>query len=136
MADLQAGVEELWERRAQLAPRGGGAIAGGRGAGGPPPPGEGRAAEGGGAGPAGGPVGSRGRVPQGAGVGRGSVLGEASLLTPGIPVIDAQTGEEIGRGVVPPGSLCIQASRRRQFAGGEFGLPCLLVIRRIEPGER
>src|SRR5439155_7530661 len=68
-------------------------------------------------------IGSRSMVTQGARVGRGSVLGEASLLNPGIPVIDAQTGDELGRGVVPPGSLCIQASRRREFPGGEFGLP-------------
>jgi 2,3,4,5-tetrahydropyridine-2-carboxylate N-succinyltransferase len=27
-------------------------------------------------------------------------------------------------------------SRRRKFEGGEFGLPALLVLRRIEPGER
>jgi 2,3,4,5-tetrahydropyridine-2-carboxylate N-succinyltransferase len=81
-------------------------------------------------------IGSRSMITQGARVGRGSVLGEASLLNPGIPVIDAQTGDELGRGVVPPGSLCIQASRRREFPGGEFGLPCLLVLRRIEPGDR
>ena len=81
-------------------------------------------------------IGSRSMVTQGARVGRGSVLGEASLLNPGIPVVDAQTGEELGRGVVPPGCLCVQATRRRQFSGGEFGLPCLLVLRRVEPGER
>jgi 2,3,4,5-tetrahydropyridine-2-carboxylate N-succinyltransferase len=81
-------------------------------------------------------IGSRSMITQGARVGRGSVLGEASLLNPGIPVIDAQTGEELGRGVVPPGSLCVQATRRREFPGGEFGLPCLLVLRRIEPGQR
>jgi len=81
-------------------------------------------------------IGSRSMVTQGARVGRGSVLGEASLLNPGIPVVDAQTGEELGRGVVPPGCLCVQATRRRQFPGGEFGLPCLLVLRRVEPGER
>ena len=27
-------------------------------------------------------------------------------------------------------------SRRREFPGGEFGLPCLLVLRTIKPGER
>src|SRR5437588_11435481 len=81
-------------------------------------------------------IGSRSMVTQGARVGRGSVLGEASLLNPGIPVIDAQTGEELGRGVVPPGCVCVRASRRRQFPGGEFGLPCLLVLKRIEPGNR
>jgi 2,3,4,5-tetrahydropyridine-2-carboxylate N-succinyltransferase len=81
-------------------------------------------------------IGSRSMVTQGARVGRGSVLGEASLLNPGIPVIDSQTGKELGRGVVPPGCLCVQATRRRKFKGGKFGLPCLLVLRRIKSGER
>src|SRR5437762_10456513 len=81
-------------------------------------------------------IGSRSMVTQGARVGRGSVLGEASLLNPGIPVIDSETGKELGRGVVPPGCLCVQATRRRKFKGGKFGLPCLLVLRRIKPGER
>src|SRR5438105_12486058 len=54
-------------------------------------------------------IGSRSMITQGARVGRGSVLGEASLLNPGIPVIDAQTGEEVGRGVVPPWSIVVQA---------------------------
>ena len=30
----------------------------------------------------------------------------------------------------------VQASRRREFPGGEFGLPCALIIRRIAPDER
>src|SRR5437588_10328252 len=81
-------------------------------------------------------IGSRSMVTQGARVGRGSVLGEASLLNPGIPVIDSETGKELGRGVVPPGCLCVQATRERKFTGGSFGLPCLLVLRRIKPGER
>ena len=39
-------------------------------------------------------------------------------------------------GTVPPGCLCVQATRRREFPGVEFGLPCLLVLRRVEPGDR
>jgi 2,3,4,5-tetrahydropyridine-2-carboxylate N-succinyltransferase len=81
-------------------------------------------------------IGSRSMVTQGARVGRGSVLGEGTLLNPGIPVIDSQTGQELGRGVVPPRCVAVMASRRREFPGGEFGLPCLLVLRRIEEGER
>src|SRR5438270_2485702 len=81
-------------------------------------------------------IGSRSMIVEGARVGRGSVLGEASLLNPGIPVIDVETGKEICRGLVPPGCLCVQATRRRKFKGGSFGLPCLLVLRRIKPGER
>ena len=81
-------------------------------------------------------IGSRSMVTQGARVGEGSVLGEGVILNPGIPVVDAQTGEEVGRGVVPPWSIVVQAIRRKEFPGGEFGLPCALIIRRLEPGER
>jgi 2,3,4,5-tetrahydropyridine-2-carboxylate N-succinyltransferase len=69
-------------------------------------------------------------------VGRGAVLGEGVILNPGIPVIDAQTGDELGRGVVPPYCIGVQAGRKREFPGGEFTLPCVLVLRRYEPGER
>jgi 2,3,4,5-tetrahydropyridine-2,6-dicarboxylate N-succinyltransferase len=81
-------------------------------------------------------IGSRCMITQGARVGHGSVLGEATVLNPGIPVIDAQTGEEVARGHVPPNSVVVRADRRREFPGGEFYLPCALIIRRIEPGER
>jgi len=81
-------------------------------------------------------IGSRCMVTQGARVSRGSVLGEGVILNPGIPVIDAQTGDEVSRGVVPPWCIVVQASRRKQFPGGEFGLACALIIRRLEEGER
>jgi len=81
-------------------------------------------------------IGSRCMVTQGARVGRGSVLGEGVILNPGIPVIDAETGDEIARGVVPPWCIVVQASRRKQFPGGEFGLACALILRRLAEGER
>jgi 2,3,4,5-tetrahydropyridine-2-carboxylate N-succinyltransferase len=81
-------------------------------------------------------VGSRCMITQGARVGRGAVLGEGTILNPSIPVIDAETGEELSRGVVPPWSVAVGASRRREYPGGEFFLPCVLVIRRLEEGER
>lgn len=81
-------------------------------------------------------IGSRSMITQGARVGRGSVLAESVILNPGIPVIDAATGEEVSRGVVPPWCVAVQASRRREFPGGEFGLPCVLILRRLEEGER
>ena len=77
-----------------------------------------------------------GMVTQGARVGDGSVLGEGVILNPGIPVIDANTGEELARGVVPPWSIVVQAGRPRTFPGGEFSMPCALVIRRLAEGER
>jgi len=81
-------------------------------------------------------VGSRCMVTQGARVGRGAVLGEGTILNPSIPVIDAETGEELGRGVVPAWSVAVSAARRRTYPGGEFFLPCVLVIKRLTEGQR
>jgi 2,3,4,5-tetrahydropyridine-2-carboxylate N-succinyltransferase len=81
-------------------------------------------------------VGSRSMVTGGARVGRGAVLGAGSFLDPSIPVVDAETGEEISRGVVPPWCVGIRASRRREYPGGEFFVPCVLVIKRLTEGER
>ena len=81
-------------------------------------------------------IGSRCMVTQGARVGRGAVLGEGTILNPSIPVIDAETGEEISRGIVPPWSVAVSASRRREYPGGEFFMPCVLVIKRLTEGER
>jgi 2,3,4,5-tetrahydropyridine-2-carboxylate N-succinyltransferase len=81
-------------------------------------------------------IGSRAMVTEGARVGRGAVLGAGTILNPSIPVLDAQTGEELSRGVVPAWSVAVAASRRRSFPGGEFFLPCVLVIKRLPPGER
>jgi len=81
-------------------------------------------------------IGSRSMVTQGARVGEGAVLGEGSILNPSIPVIDAATGEELSRGVVPSWSVAVGATRPRVFPGGTFGLPCMLVISRLEEGRR
>jgi 2,3,4,5-tetrahydropyridine-2-carboxylate N-succinyltransferase len=81
-------------------------------------------------------IGSRCMIVEGARVGSGAVLGAGLILSSTIPVIDADTGETLGRGVVPPWSVAIMATRPRAFPGGEFGLPCALVIRRLAPGER
>ena len=81
-------------------------------------------------------IGSRSMVTQGARVGHGSIIGEGTVLNPGIPVIDAETGEEVARGVVPPNCVVVRAERKRTFPGGDFYLPCALIIRRIAEGER
>ena len=36
---------------------------------------------------------------------------------------------------MPPWCVAVSAMRRREFPGGEFGLPCVLVIKRLEPGD-
>jgi 2,3,4,5-tetrahydropyridine-2-carboxylate N-succinyltransferase len=81
-------------------------------------------------------IGSRCMVVEGARVGQGSVLGAGTLLSPSTPVIDAQTGEEVSRGYVPDYCVAISASRRREFPGGEFFLPSVLIIRRMDEGDR
>lgn len=81
-------------------------------------------------------IGSRSMITQGARVGDGCVLGEGVLLNPSIPVIDAETGDEISRGVVPPWSVAVQSWVPKRFPGGEFGRPCVLVVRRLDEGER
>jgi 2,3,4,5-tetrahydropyridine-2-carboxylate N-succinyltransferase len=81
-------------------------------------------------------IGSRSMIVEGARVGRGAFVGAGVILAASIPVIDAETGEELSRGVVPPWCVAVQASRPRTFPGGEFGLPCVLVIKRLAEGER
>ncbi len=81
-------------------------------------------------------VGSRCMIVNGARVGRGAVLGAGVILTDSMPVIDAETGEEIGRGQVPSWSVAVSGTRIREFSGGTFGLPCVLVIKRLAEGER
>jgi 2,3,4,5-tetrahydropyridine-2-carboxylate N-succinyltransferase len=81
-------------------------------------------------------IGSRSILTEGARVGRGAVLGAGTILTGSMPVIEAATGDEISRGKVPSWSVAVGASRRREFPGGEFFLPCVLVLRHLEVGER
>jgi 2,3,4,5-tetrahydropyridine-2-carboxylate N-succinyltransferase len=81
-------------------------------------------------------LGSRCMVVEGARVGAGVVLGAGTILSGSIPVIDAETGEEISRGVVPDWCVAVSATRPRTFPGGEFGMPCVLIIKRLAEGER
>ena len=81
-------------------------------------------------------IGSRCMIVEGARIGRGAFIGAGAILAGSIPVIDAETGEELSRGVVPPWCVAVQATRPRTFPGGEFGLPCILVIKRLPEGER
>jgi 2,3,4,5-tetrahydropyridine-2-carboxylate N-succinyltransferase len=81
-------------------------------------------------------IGSRCMVVSGARVGAGAVLGAGTILSDTIPVIDADTGEELGRGEVPPWCVAVSATRPRKFPGGEFGLACVLVLKRLTEGER
>jgi 2,3,4,5-tetrahydropyridine-2-carboxylate N-succinyltransferase len=80
-------------------------------------------------------IGSRSMVVEGARVRRGAKLGAGAILTASTRVFDAETGEELPRGEAPERAVCVGSTRVKSFAGGEFGMPCLLVLRRLEAGQ-
>jgi 2,3,4,5-tetrahydropyridine-2-carboxylate N-succinyltransferase len=81
-------------------------------------------------------VGSRCMVVGGARVRRGCMLGAGAILTPTTHVVDVETGAELPRGEAPAWSVCVGGTMPRKFPGGEFGLPCLLVLKRLPEGAR
>ena len=81
-------------------------------------------------------IGSRCMVVGGARVRAGATLGAGAILTKTTHVIDVETGDELPRGEAPAWSVCVGGTRPRKFPGGEFGMPCLLVLKRLPPGSR
>src|SRR6516164_5347663 len=81
-------------------------------------------------------VGSRAMVVGGARVRQGCMLGAGAILTPTTHVIDVETGAELPRGEAPAWSVCVGGTRPRTFPGGTFGMPCLLVLKRLPEGVR
>ncbi|MEU8267394.1 2,3,4,5-tetrahydropyridine-2,6-dicarboxylate N-succinyltransferase [Sphaerisporangium sp. NPDC049002] len=81
-------------------------------------------------------IGSRSMIVEGARVGKGAVVGAGTILTSSMPVIDVQTGEEISRGHVPDWCVAVGGTRPKEFPGGTFGLPCVLVLKRLAAGRR
>src|SRR5581483_4914245 len=66
------------------------------------------------------------------GVGIGGVLEPPNA----IPVVVVESGEEISRAHIPAWSVAVGGTRTKQFAGGSFGLPCVLVLKRLDEGQR
>jgi 2,3,4,5-tetrahydropyridine-2-carboxylate N-succinyltransferase len=81
-------------------------------------------------------IGSRSMIVEGARVGRGAMVGAGTILSATIPVIDVETGAEISRGHIPAWSVAVGGTRTKQFPGGAFGLPCVLVLKRLDEGQR
>jgi 2,3,4,5-tetrahydropyridine-2,6-dicarboxylate N-succinyltransferase len=79
-------------------------------------------------------VGSRCMIVDGARIGSGAKLGAGVIVTSSTVVIEAETGNELPRGVIPERAVVVQGMRDKQFKGGTFGLPCALVLRYLEPG--
>jgi 2,3,4,5-tetrahydropyridine-2-carboxylate N-succinyltransferase len=80
-------------------------------------------------------IGSRSMVVEGARVRRGAKLGAGAILTSSTRVFDAASGDELPRGEVPERAVVVGSSKVRSFPGGEFAMPCLLVLRTLEEGE-
>ncbi len=80
-------------------------------------------------------IGSRSMVVDGARVRRGAKLGAGCILTASTHVFEAETGVELPRGEAPAWSVCVGSTRVKSFPGGDFGMPCLLVLRRLAEGE-
>jgi 2,3,4,5-tetrahydropyridine-2-carboxylate N-succinyltransferase len=79
-------------------------------------------------------IGSRSMVVEGARVRAGAKLGSGTILTQSTVVIDVQTGEELPRGEAPAWSVCVSGTRLREFPAGTFGMPCMLVLKRLPEG--
>jgi 2,3,4,5-tetrahydropyridine-2-carboxylate N-succinyltransferase len=79
-------------------------------------------------------IGSRSMVVDGARVRTGAKLGAGTILTATTHVIDVSTGEELPRGEAPAWSVCVSGTRVKSFPGGDFGMPCVLVLRRLAEG--
>ena len=81
-------------------------------------------------------IGSRSMIVEGARIKNGAKLGAGVILTSSTPVIESETGNEISRGVVPERAVAIMATKEKEFAGGSFGLPCVLILRYLAEGEQ
>lgn len=80
-------------------------------------------------------IGSRSMVVEGARVRTGAKLGAGAILTASTRVFEAETGTELARGEAPQRAVCVGSTRVKSFPGGDFGMPCLLVLRYLEPGQ-
>jgi 2,3,4,5-tetrahydropyridine-2-carboxylate N-succinyltransferase len=81
-------------------------------------------------------IGSRSVVAEGARVRAGAVLGSGTNITRTTHVIDVETGEELPPGEVPAWSVAVSGTRLRKFPGGEYGMPAVLILKRLHEGER
>ncbi|WP_131745436.1 2,3,4,5-tetrahydropyridine-2,6-dicarboxylate N-succinyltransferase [Frankia sp. Cppng1_Ct_nod] len=80
-------------------------------------------------------IGSRCMVVEGARVRRGAKLGAGAILTASTHVLDANTGEEYPRGEIPERAVAVGSSRMKSFPGGDYAMPCVLVLRTLAEGE-
>ena len=74
-------------------------------------------------------LGSRCIVVEGAHIGRESVLGAGTIITSSTKIIDVTGPEPVEyKGYVPPRSVVIPGSYKRQYPAGEYSVGCALII--------
>ncbi len=81
-------------------------------------------------------IGSRCMVVEGARVRMGAKLGAGVILASSTRVFEAETGKELPRGEAPERAVIVSSTRMKTFEGGDFGMPCALVLRYLEEGQQ
>ncbi len=72
-------------------------------------------------------IGSRCILVEGVRIKKRAVLGAGVILTHSTPIVDTKTGN-ISKGVVPENAVVIPGTTQKKFSGGEYGVPCALII--------
>ena len=78
-------------------------------------------------------IGSRCIVVEGVRIGTEAVLGAGVTITQSTKIMDAATGQELERGYIPPRSVVIPGNMKKTFEGGDFYVPCALIIGKRKP---
>lgn len=79
-------------------------------------------------------IGSRCIVVEGVHVGKEAVLGANVVLTASTKIIDVTGSEPVTYvGQVPPRAVVIPGSYKKEFAAGEYNVPCALIIGSRKP---
>ncbi|MBO5711110.1 MAG: 2,3,4,5-tetrahydropyridine-2,6-dicarboxylate N-succinyltransferase [Rikenellaceae bacterium] len=74
-------------------------------------------------------IGSRCIVVEGARIGSEAVLGANTVITGSTKIIDVSGAQPVEyKGYVPPRSVVIPGSYKKQFPAGEYSVPCALII--------
>ena len=76
-------------------------------------------------------IGSRSIIVEGARIAREAVIGAGTVITASTRIIDVSQSEPVTyKGYVPPRSVVVPGSYRKQFPAGDYGVPCALIIGR------
>ena len=76
-------------------------------------------------------IGSRCIIVEGARIAREAVIGAGTVITASTKIIDVSQPEPVTyKGYVPPRSVVVPGSYRKQFPAGEYSVTCALIIGR------